>query len=231
MTNLLPKDQADRIRTNEVAEQESAVQTCMAQQGFTYYPTAVGALIDLHSTVDPQSLSDAQRYGFGVVSLPSFQKQGPQNNDYYHSLSAADQARYDRADSTCADSATSKIHDQSGETLASKLYPKLEKALSQSDEYRSAEKRWSACASTVGYDFPDRETLIASFSKRRAAVVQQAGKISGASVTADSAALGSDADLISLQQDEIKAAVATFPCSQDLLKVRTQVITKILDQG
>ncbi|WP_424642380.1 hypothetical protein [Embleya sp. AB8] len=229
LAELLPKQQADDIRVGLAGRKEALTQECMSGKGFRYYPQPVGSLLDLHGSVDPTSIADARSRGFGVTSIPQFQKQAPDNDTYYKSLPQQRRQDYSSALSACVTSAGRGANSEQGLDAAQSLYARIEGKVEKTKEYRDALTTWASCSAEAGYPgYSSRDDLVGRLAKRRQDIARKPSTGNGVMDANSMTGLQHDPDFARLHDDEVAAAVATFPCSQAMTAVRARLITGLL---
>lgn len=210
----------DRERTEII---ERAIAECMTGKGFRYEPYLDAYFLNgaAHGlSTDLTSLDYAENHGFGIVdgagAPPSVDIPADPNNEWLFSQPADLQVAWSTAlDGPTADGSQT-CREAGNEAFESEIgfdYDELGTIYEQvrsSPTVLAAQQAWSQCAAEAGFPAADRLALIELFDQR-------VSDLTGGAPFADGDPLA-DVDptaLAALRADEIAAAVATFPCSQE----------------
>ena len=195
LAGLTTNAESDRFHLEMAASAEQWIIRCMAGDGFSYKPKDPRNLVDVATDTDYGSRAYARTYGFGVTAAPTFRAADDPNLGSVHGLTSIRRAAYQNRLSSCADRANRSARKSSGADAAGAWYAATDERVRDDPRYLAAEGAWATCA---GHIARTRTALIASFQARRAET-----------------AAGSPA-LHRLRNEERKAAVTTFTCSQTL---------------
>lgn len=220
------------------ARAENLIRDCMQKQGFDYVP--VDPRAQQTDLVGARGLSEEEfneQFGYGITTLFEERLQqavsGP-NQDYYASLSAAEQTAYDRAlygeDKTatfavaldtgdftklggCLKEATTEVFG--GPELVADLTAKLdeldEQILADQRVFDVVEK-WSECMRDAGYDLAEQDEVDVLLENQLEAIV---GPLETLTATPPGAEPAYDVqELEALQQQEIEMVKADIACEE-----------------
>jgi hypothetical protein len=155
-----------------------------------------------------------------VTATPVFAAAPDLNADYLGSLDNARRQSFEAQLPLCADSAANVAKQQDGVTQAEQRFARTDPLVRADEAYRTAENVWARCAAAAGYPQPTRLDLINSFRTERDTITQRFSSMTGSQNSTEpqdqTASPEKDLEFKDLQRRERAAAVATFPCSQDL---------------
>ncbi|MEU3465554.1 hypothetical protein ABZ721_37155 [Streptomyces sp. NPDC006733] len=215
LAGLLPNADDNAFDLDRAANSERLVASCMTEAGFSYTPKNPHSLVDTADNTDFAGTTYAKEHGFGISAWPAFAPDKT-NAQYTNSLSAADQKRFGDTLSTCSEKAEKQSRQDFGIEFANRRFDGIDGAVRSGAPYKQAADAWRACAGRAGYVSQDRASLIAALHAKYDTII---ARITGAAeLTPAQTAQRAQQDPLyrGFQQEEIRAAVATFPCSQQL---------------
>jgi hypothetical protein len=233
------------------ARAENLIRACMRKQGFDYVPLDPAA--QQAELVGTRGLSEEEfneQFGYGITTLYEERLRqsvtGP-NQDYYATLTAEEQAAYDRAlygeDKTatfavaldtgnfsklggCLKEATTEVFG------GPELVADLTAALDELDEQILADQRvfdaveeWSACMRRAGYDLAEQDEVDVYLENALEGIV---GPLEEAEPTPAGAEPAYDVEALrALQREEVEMVKADIACEEEHVeeievKVRTE---------
>ena len=218
------------------AHAENLIRDCMQTQGFDYVP--VDPVAQQAALVGARGLTEDEfhdQFGYGITTLFEQRLQqaesGP-NQDYYATLSSAEQTAYDRAlygeDKTatfavaldtgdfsrlggCLKDATTKVFG--GPALVADITAKLddldERILADQRVFDAVQK-WSKCMRDAGYDLAEQDDVDAYLENKLEEIV---GPPDTATATPAGAEPAYDVqELKALQREEVEMVKADIAC-------------------
>ena len=223
MTNILagiaPKSASDQFELDMATRQQQLDVTCMAAHQLHYIARDPHSLVDTVTETDFTSLDYAKTYGFGVTTFPHLTGVDP-NAATLAAMSSAQQDAYTKQLVACDDAANQQTNKEYDVDDANQVFNEIDQDVQNDPRYRDAVAAWHQCASAVGYQDPDRTSLISRLRDRMGVIrddLSTTAAKSGAPSDATVASLAEhDTGFQQLHQEEVTAAVATFPCSQRL---------------
>jgi hypothetical protein len=229
MAGLLPKDASDALNIRLVDREQHVVADCMHHNSFQYTPVDVRSIIDTTTETDFTSLSYAQNNGFGISSWPQFQPDRSGNEAYRASLPSGTQKNYENVLRQCADNAKYQADREFGVSVATDNFNTVDGQVWRDSRLVSARQLWQSCAQYHGYPASSRDTLIATLRNDYNLILDMIGTYpsSGGDIDQERRT-EQDPRYQRFHQHEIAVAVATFPCSQDMDRIYTQVYKQLM---
>jgi hypothetical protein len=228
MAGLLPKDASDALNLRLVDREQHLVADCMHHKSFQYTPIDARSIIDTTTETDFTSLSYAQEYGFGISSWPQFQPDRSGNETYRTSLSGGTRRNYENVLQQCTDNAESQAGREFGVSAATDQFNSVNGQVQRDLQLVGARQKWQSCAQLHGYPSPTRDALIATFRNDYNSVLDAMGVRSLVSDADRERRAEQDPQYQRFRQREIAAAVAVFPCSQDLDQIYAKVYEQLM---
>lgn len=229
MAGLLPKDASDDLNLRLADREQHLVADCMHHDSFQYTPVDAHSIIDTTTETDFTSLSYAQNYGFGISSWPQFQPDHSGNETYRDSLSGGAPKNYENALQQCADTADYQADREFGVSAATDHFNAVNGQAQRDPRLVSARQAWQSCAQHHGYPDLSRDALIAALRNDYNSILDAIGVRPSLVGDADRERRAEqDPRYQRFRQREIAAAVATFPCSQDLDRIYAQVYEQLM---
>ncbi|HEY2694707.1 MAG TPA: hypothetical protein VGJ45_04505 [Pseudonocardiaceae bacterium] len=219
LAGLEPKSVADQFELAMTARQQQLDVSCMAAHHLRYLAQDPDNLVDTVTETDFSSLDYAKTYGFGVTTFPHLTGTDP-NAAALAAMKPAQRDAFNNQLSACDTAAGQQTDTEYDVTAANQAYDRIDKTVRADPAYRTAQDQWRRCAAAKGYQQPDRTTLIDSFQNKMGTIRDQLTAKAGAAGSPGDAEVatlaGNDAAFQQLHQQEVAAAVSTFPCSQAL---------------
>lgn len=217
LAGLEPKPVADQFELAMTAREQQLDVACMATHQLHYLAQDPRNLVDTVTETDFGNLGYAETYGFGVTTFPHLTGSDP-NAPALDAMTPADRDAFNNQLSTCDAAARRQTDNEYDVTAANQAYDRIDKAVRADPRYQAAQAQWQQCATAKGYRQPDRATLIDFFQKRMGTIRDELTAKTGTTGSpAEAATLAAnDPAFQQLHQQEVAAAVGTFPCSQAL---------------
>lgn len=215
LAGLLPNAEDNAFDLEKAADSERRVASCMTEAGFSYTPKNPHSLVDTADNTDFASASYARTHGFGISAWPAFTPDRT-NAQYASSLSTADQKKFGDTLSSCSEHAEEQSRQEFGVEFANSRFDRIDGSVRSSAPYEQAADEWRTCAGRAGYVSQDRASLIAALHSRYDALITRITGAAELTPAQTEQRAQSDPLYRGFQQEEIRAAVATFPCSQKL---------------
>jgi hypothetical protein len=229
MAGLLPKDASDALNLRLADREQHLVADCMHHDSFQYTPVDAHSIIDTTTETDFTSLSYAQNYGFGISSWPQFQPDHSGNETYRASLSGGAPKNYENALQQCADTADYQADREFGVSAATDHFNAVNGQAQRDPRLVGARQAWQSCAQHHGYPDLSRDALITALRNDYNSILDAIGVRPSLVGDADRERRAEqDPRYQRFRQREIAAAVATFPCSQDLDRIYAQVYEQLM---
>jgi hypothetical protein len=227
---------------------EAAISECMKDQGFEYVP--IDPLAQRAAVTGSARLSDEdflKQFGYGVTTLVGRGgEQADPNEAIRASLSDAEKGAYERAlwgenagatfaqavdtgDFTriggCTKLATEAVFGGAEvlTTLQGKL-DELDERIVQDQRMVAAIEKWGACMSEAGYRYEDPDDIDPEFLERFREIVGVPVEI-GTTALPEGATYD-EAELATLQREEVATAVADLACEDEHIAPVEEVVRK-----
>lgn len=220
LAGLAPKSVSDQFELGMAGRQQQLDAACMAAHHLRYIPRDPHSLVDTVTETDFSSLAYAQTYGFGATTFPHLTGTDP-NAPALAAMNPAQRTAYTDQLNTCDTAANQQTNVEYDVATANQVFNQIDQTVRDDDlRYRDALAAWHQCASTQGYPQPDRATLIHDFQKQMSTIRDdlstEATRSGSPGDTTVAALAARDTAFQQLHQQEVAAAVSTFPCSQRL---------------
>lgn len=202
---MLGASEEAALKRTLMAEKQAMISSCMAEEGFDYFPNNLDVLgVPDSGRPDLGSLAFAEQFGFGASIDPvdpETQMDDPgvaQNAAYRNTLGADAQARYDRLLEDCD---LNSVPEVDGVPLAAldQRFGEATRKAQNSSRFADINSVWSACVTEFDVAEATYGALVASFLDRY-----------------ETARLDPDT-LASLQAEERRVAIQTFECTNAYL--------------
>ncbi|MFJ9953661.1 hypothetical protein [Kitasatospora sp. NPDC091207] len=230
LAGLIPKSEGSRFDLELAARSEGLIAACMSTKGLQYIPKDPRSLVDTETSTDFSSLVYAQGKGFGIAAWPRFAP-SHENDAYTSALTGASLSRYNAILESCAMSSSQLADREFGVRRGNSDYNRIDGKVRSDSRYRVAEKAWSACAKSNGYDHSSRSAFIMELRAEYHTLMQEINSRSGAARVLSQDEMESQAKSDPRYQEfsrkEIDAAVATFSCSQEADRVYREVFSDL----
>lgn len=215
LAGLLPNSEDNEFDLERAANSERIVAACMTEAGFSYTPKNPHSLVDTTDNTDFSSASYAKTHGFGISAWPAFTPDRT-NAQYASGLSATERKNFADKLSSCSESAEEQSRQDFGIEFANSRFDEIDSWVRSGAPYKKAADEWRACAGRAGYVAQDRASLIAALHAKYDTIISRITGDAELTPAQTEERAQSNMSYLEFRQEEIRAAVATFPCSQKL---------------